>query len=101
MRDAVRTARAAAGRRSGKTAGRRRRWRRASNRRSWPFSSKPFAGVGVTDRQNEEAETQGQHEDVQHEMLLAVLVSLRNVRAFSWRANCDNRRIEWRSRPRP
>src|ERR1700688_5250942 len=40
--DAVRTARAAARRRSGKTAGRRRRWRRASNRRSWAFSSKAF-----------------------------------------------------------
>jgi hypothetical protein len=31
---------------------------------------KPFAGVGVTDGGREEAETEGQHDDVQHEMLL-------------------------------
>ena len=69
---AVRTARAAAGRRSGKTAARRRRWRRVNNRRSWSFSSKPFAGVGVTHRQHEEAEAKGQHEDIQHQVLLVL-----------------------------
>jgi hypothetical protein len=31
---------------------------------------KPFTGVGVTDGDREEAEAEGQHEDVQHEMLL-------------------------------
>ena len=31
---------------------------------------KPFAGVGVTDGDREEAEAEGQHDDVQHEMLL-------------------------------
>jgi hypothetical protein len=31
---------------------------------------KSFAGVGVTYRDREEAEAQGQHENVQHEMLL-------------------------------
>ena len=66
-RKAIRTARAAAGRRSGKTAGLRRRDRQVNNRRSWLFSSKPFAGVGVTDAQHEEAEAEGQHDDVQHE----------------------------------
>ncbi len=92
MCDAVRTARAAAGRRSGKTAGRRRRWRRANNRRSWVCSSrafsseairvkktrqtlKSFAGVGVSHRHPEEAEAEGQHDDVQHEVLLCVVIS--------------------------
>jgi hypothetical protein len=31
---------------------------------------KPFAGVGVTNRRNEEAEAEAQHDDVQHGMLL-------------------------------
>jgi hypothetical protein len=31
---------------------------------------KSFAGVGVTNRGDEKAETEGQHDDVQHEMLL-------------------------------
>ena len=70
----VRTARAAAGRRSGKTAAPQKRWRRVNNRRSWSFSLEPFAGVGVAYRHREEAQTEGQHDDVQHEMLLAALV---------------------------
>ena len=36
---------------------------------------KSFAGVGVTDRRREEAEAEGQHDDVQHEVLLVALVS--------------------------
>ena len=36
---------------------------------------KSFAGVGVAYRHREEAQTEGQHDDVQHEMLLAALVS--------------------------
>jgi hypothetical protein len=31
---------------------------------------KSFAGIGVTYRRREEAEAEGQHENVQHEMLL-------------------------------
>jgi hypothetical protein len=31
---------------------------------------KPFAGVGVADRYDEEAEAKGQHGDIQHETLL-------------------------------
>jgi len=42
-------------------------------------SLKPFAGVGVTQRQHEEAEAKGQHEDVQHQVLLVALVSLRHA----------------------
>ena len=43
---------------------------------------KSFAGVGVAYRQREEAQTEGQHDDVQHEMLLAALVFWRNFCAF-------------------
>src|SRR5712664_1447196 len=105
----VRTARAGAARRSDKTAAPRRRWRRVNNRRSWLFSSKafsseacpgrdpgwvqvrvektqknlkPFAGVGVTYSHREEAEAEGQHEDIQHQVLLVVLVSLRHTCEF-------------------
>jgi hypothetical protein len=70
----VRTARAAAGRRSGKTAGLRKRWRRVNNRRSWLYSSKPFAGVGVAYAHHEEAEAEGQHDNVQHEELLCAVI---------------------------
>jgi hypothetical protein len=35
------------------------------------LSSKPFAGIGVAEAQCEEAETQDQHDNVQHQMLLA------------------------------
>src|ERR1700731_2357710 len=100
MCDAVRTARAAAGRRSGKTAGRRRRWRRANNQRSWRSPQKrfrakacpaldagwvpvrvkktrqnlkSFAGVGVSDRHPEEAEAEAKNDDVQPEVLLCVV----------------------------
>ena len=36
---------------------------------------KSFAGVGVSDRHPEEAEADGQHDDVQHEVLLCVVIS--------------------------
>src|SRR5262249_48935984 len=42
-----------------------------------PYSSQPFAGVAVADRQHEEAEPNGQQDDVHHGMLL----SARNLRA--------------------
>ena len=37
---------------------------------------KSFTGVGVSYRHSEEAEAEGQHDDVQHEVLLAALVSV-------------------------
>ena len=45
----------------------------------------PFAGVGVTHRPREEAEAEGQHDDVQHEMLLYAVMMIRGARgtAFS------------------
>jgi hypothetical protein len=36
--------------------------------------SEPFAGVGVTDRGHEEAEAEGQHENIQHGMLLCGVI---------------------------
>ena len=62
----ARSARAAARRRSGKTAAPRKRDRRVNSRRSWPFSSKPFAAIGVAHRQREEAKAERQHDDVLH-----------------------------------
>src|SRR6202051_1028201 len=113
----VKIARAAAGHRSGKTADPGRRDRRVSNRKSWLFSSrerfrakcipvrvkktrrelKPFAGVGVTDRRREEAEAEGQHEDVQHEMLLVTLVSTPKRCVLTRKAKCDRstRERDW------
>src|SRR5258708_1107343 len=92
VRDTVRTARAAAARRSGETAGLRRRWRRANNRRSWFCSSEAFhakriplrvketgqnlkllGGVGIAYPRGEEAEAKGQHDDVPHEVLLCAM----------------------------
>ena len=88
-----------------------------SNRKSWLFSSrerfrakwvpvrvkktrrelKPFAGVGVTDRRREEAEAEGQHEDVQHEMLLVTLVSTPKRCVLTRKAKCDRstRERDW------
>ena len=34
---------------------------------------KPFAGIGVADPRHEQAEGEGQHQDVQHEVLLVAL----------------------------
>src|SRR5271156_5258192 len=68
----VRTVRAAAARRSGRTRGRARRDRRGNSRRSSYFSSQPFADVGVTNACRKEAEPEGQHGDVKHEMFLCI-----------------------------
>ena len=38
------------------------------------LSSKQFAGVAVADRQRKKAEAKSQHDDIQHETLLAKLV---------------------------
>src|ERR1700733_1567921 len=92
-KDAIRTVRAAAGRRSGKTAGPRTRDRRGRNRRSCSFSQRgfrarrtparatktrqklePLASVGITYRCPEEAEAEGPPEDVQHELLLCGII---------------------------
>jgi hypothetical protein len=36
--------------------------------------SKPFAGVGVTNRGHKEAEPEGQHENIQHGLLLCGVI---------------------------
>ena len=63
---ALRSARAAAARRSGRTAGPMRRGRRVSNRRSWRAPLEPFASVGIADACDEKGQGKGQHENVQH-----------------------------------
>jgi hypothetical protein len=78
-------ARAAAGRRSSNTATRQRRARRVNNRKSYSFSSEAFAGMRITYRHQKEAQPEGQHDDIQHEMLLFALVSGRDGCAFPGR----------------
>jgi hypothetical protein len=53
-------------------------------------SLKPLAGVGVTYRQHEEAEAEGQHDDIQHEVLLVLsrlflCATLACCRKVGWR----------------
>ncbi len=51
--------------------------RRARNTRK---ISKPLAGVSVADGHHEEAEPEGQHDDVQHGMLLVACLAMRLLR---------------------
>jgi hypothetical protein len=53
-----------------------------NNRKSFSFSSEPFAGVRITHRHQKEAQPEGQHDDIQHEVLLVALVSGRDRCAF-------------------
>ena len=50
--------------------------------RSWEASSEPIAGEGVADRQREEAEPDGQQDDVKHLKLLAALRAPNALSAF-------------------
>jgi hypothetical protein len=61
-------AQAAAGRRSSNAATRQRRTRRVNNRKSFSLSSEAFAGMRITYRHQKEAQPEGQHDDVQHEV---------------------------------
>src|SRR5664280_14198 len=99
----VRSAQAAAGRRSGKTAGRGKRARRANNRKSWHLSLKPFAGVGVAYAQDEEAKAEGQHDDVPHDKcsLPRLFRGATCARSGESGLGWINRRTEQRSRPYP
>jgi hypothetical protein len=80
---------AAAGRRSSNTATRQRRTRRVNNRKSFSFSSEAFAGMRITYRHQKEAQPEGQHDDIQHEVLPVAIVSRRDDCAF-W-----ERRLRW------
>ena len=93
---ALRSARAAAARRSGRTAGPVRRDRRASNRRSWRAPLKPLTGIGVTDACHEEAEAERQHQDVQHGMFLCDVNREPNDGDRVYRARGATRRIGFR-----
>jgi hypothetical protein len=53
-----------------------------NNRKSFSFSSEPFAGMRITHRYQKEAQPEGQHDDIQHEVLLVALVSGRDRCAF-------------------
>src|SRR6202020_2198863 len=51
--------------------------------------SEPFAGVGIAHRRHEEAEAEGHHEDVQHELLLCGIICGARPMAFScWGEGC-------------
>jgi hypothetical protein len=78
----VKIAQAAAVRRVSNTASRQRRGRQANNRKPFSFSSKAFTGVRITHRHQKEAQPEGQHDDIQHEVLPVALVSGRDGCAF-------------------
>jgi hypothetical protein len=46
-----------------------------NNRKSFSSSSEAFAGVRITHRHQKEAQPEGQHDDIQHEVLLVAVVS--------------------------
>jgi hypothetical protein len=46
-----------------------------NNRKTFSFSSEPFADVRITHGHQKEAQPKGQHDDIQHEVLLVALVS--------------------------
>jgi hypothetical protein len=60
-----------------------------SNRKSFSFSSEAIAGVRIGYRHQKEAQPEGQHDDIQHGVLLVALVSGRDGRAFR------ERRLRW------
>src|SRR5258706_12082351 len=63
---------------------------------------KSFAGVGVTHRHHEEAEAEGQHDDIQHEVLLVALVFRSRPLRVAGKAGCDgSNRIEDATRALP
>jgi hypothetical protein len=70
------------------------------SREAMSGSLEPFASVGVTHRQYEEAQTEGQHDDIQHEVLLVALVPRATLRACREKAGCIiGRGSELRSSP--
>ena len=62
-----------------------------NNRKSFSFSSEAFAGVRITHRHQKEAQPEGQHDDIQHEVLLVAVVSGRDGCAFR-EEGCDGSR---------
>jgi hypothetical protein len=68
-------AQVAAVRRSSKTVSRKRPWLRVNNRKPFSFSSESFADVRITQRHQKEVQPEGQHDDIQHEVLVVALVS--------------------------
>jgi hypothetical protein len=60
-----------------------------SNRKSFSFSSEAFAGVRISYRYQKETQPEGQHDDIQHGVLLVALVSGRDGCAIR------ERRLRW------
>src|SRR3984893_10816046 len=87
----VKIAQAAAVRRGSNTASRQRRRRRAYSRKAFSFTSEAFADVRITHRHQKEAQPEGQHDDIQHEVLLVAVVSGATV-ARSEKEDCDGSR---------
>jgi hypothetical protein len=64
-----------------------------NNRKSFSFSSEAFAGMRITYRHQKEAQPEGQHDDIQHEVLLVALVSGATV-TRSGKEDCDGSRTK-------
>jgi hypothetical protein len=62
-----------------------------NNRKSFSFSSEPFADVRITQCHQKEAQPEGQHDDIQHEVLLVPLFPGATV-ACSGKKFCDGPR---------
>ena len=71
-----------------------------NSRKSFSFSSEAFAGMRITHRHQKEAQPEGQHDDIQHEVLLVAVVSGSDGCAFRERrlrwikSNNENRRFQ-------
>ena len=86
-------AQAAAGRKARNTANRQRRLRRVNNRKSFLFSSEEaIAGMRITHRHQKEAQPEGQHDDIQHEVLLVPRLFPGATVARSGKKFCDGSR---------
>jgi hypothetical protein len=84
-------AQAVAAHKAGNTASLQRRGRRVYNRKPLLFSSEAFAGMRINDRDQKEAQPEGYHEDIKHEVLLSRLFSCATV-ARSGKEDCDGSR---------
>jgi hypothetical protein len=62
-----------------------------NNRKSFSFSSEPFADMRITHSRQKEAQPEGQHDDIQHEVLLVALFPGATV-ARSGKEDCDGSR---------
>jgi hypothetical protein len=64
-----------------------------NNRKSFSFSSEAFAGMRISFRHQKKAQPEGQHDDIQHGVLLLALVSGATV-ARSGKEDCEGSRTK-------